>query len=192
MYNRTCYIWEELIASEFNLFLNHCKSKIICKDEQLKLEMLTWFHLYILQSHSGLHCLVPPLEVQKPSTKFGNLKSSNSRLWAVDWNCCTDMMLFASYEVLFPYTRYCTSYIHLPAFFYPLLANFDNVQRCLLESFCNTHLSDQSWLQASLPINSGGLGIRSATMLAPSAFLASAAGTSSISLALLPPRLTSE
>ena len=75
------------------------------------------FHPCIPLCHPGLYCLVPPLEVQKPSTKFGNPKSSNLRLWAVYWNCCIHMMLFASYEVLSPYPRYCTSYVHLPAFF---------------------------------------------------------------------------
>ena len=69
----------------------------------------------------------------------------------------------------------------------PVLASFDCVLRSLLESICNIHLSDQSLTQALLPINLGGLGIRSATMLAPSAFLASAAGTSSIIPVLLPP-----
>jgi hypothetical protein len=33
------------------------------------------------------------------------------------------------------------------------------------------------WLQASLPVSKGGLGIRLASQLAPSAFLASAVGT---------------
>ena len=45
----------------------------------------------------------------------------------------------------------------------------------------NIHLdSESSWLQASLPVKAGGIGIRRATRLAPSAFLASAVGCSSI------------
>ena len=96
----------ERIASEFNLFLNHSKSEIICKDEQSKLEMLSRF--------PSLHPTVPSRAVLLGSPIGGT------------------------------------------------------------------------------EANSGGLGIRSATMLAPSAFLASAAGTFSISLALLSPRLTSE
>ena len=51
---------------------------------------------------------------------------------------------------------------------------FDAVLRSLLEVICNVKLDDSCWLQASLPINSGGLRIRSAVMLAPSAYLASA------------------
>ena len=47
-------------------------------------------------------------------------------------------------------------------------------------------MSDISWQQASLPINSEGLGIRSAVMLVPSAYLATAAGSAPISQAILP------
>ena len=64
--------------------------------------------------------------------------------------------------------------------------SLDSVQRHLLESICNVHLSDNAWLQASLPVKSGGLGIRSFAMLAPSAFLASAAGSSDLTKAILP------
>ena len=56
---------------------------------------------------------------------------------------------------------------------------------------CNVKLDDSCWLQASLPINSGGLGIRSAVMLAPSAYLASAAGSTHVSQAILPPGMQS-
>ena len=50
-------------------------------------------------------------------------------------------------------------------------------------------LSEFSWKQASLPITSGCIGIRSAVLLAPSAYLASAAGCASMSLTILPERL---
>ena len=58
-----------------------------------------------------------------------------------------------------------------PCFLSPSLDHFDSLQRSLIESICNIQLSDASWLQASLPINGGGLGIRSAAMLAPSAYI---------------------
>ena len=38
-------------------------------------------------------------------------------------------------------------------------------------------MNDIQWSQANLPVTDGGLGIRSVTVLAPSAFLASTAGT---------------
>ena len=58
-----------------------------------------------------------------------------------------------------------------------LLAKFDNLQRSALCHICNVFLSDDQWIQASLPFRNGGLGIRRVSSLAPSAFLASAAGT---------------
>ena len=50
-------------------------------------------------------------------------------------------------------------------------------------------LSGDQWLQASLPVRDGGLGIRSAVLLAPSAFLASAAGTTDLQARILPPAI---
>ena len=70
-----------------------------------------------------------------------------------------------------------------PSFRSTVLSSFYRVLRTLLETIC----SNQSWTQASLPIHLGDLGIRSVTMLVPSAFLASAAGTSHIVQTLLPP-----
>jgi hypothetical protein len=43
------------------------------------------------------------------------------------------------------------------------------------------------WLQASLPVSSGGLGVCSTVQLAPSAFLASAAGCLALTKELDPP-----
>jgi len=50
-------------------------------------------------------------------------------------------------------------------------------------------LSDDQWAQASLLVRNGGLGIRSAQMLAPSAFLASAASTLELQQSILPPSI---
>ena len=49
----------------------------------------------------------------------------------------------------------------------------------------NTDLTDVQWTQASLPVSRGGLGIRLASQLAPSAFLASAIGTRQLQEAIL-------
>ena len=51
----------------------------------------------------------------------------------------------------------------------------------------NVDLSnEQAWLQASLPVHAGGLGVRRAAQLAPSAYLASAAGCSTLVHQILP------
>ena len=79
-----------------------------------------------------------------------------------------------------------------PCFSSPILSDLDHniiIQRSVLEAICNVSLKDVSWSQASLPISAGGLGIRSFIMLALSAFLASAAGSSLISQRILPASL---
>ena len=50
----------------------------------------------------------------------------------------------------------------------------------------NIDLSDEQWFQARLPVKNDGLRIRSAQMLAPSAFSASAASTSTLQESILP------
>ena len=54
-----------------------------------------------------------------------------------------------------------------------------------LSRILTVDLSDDNWLQASLPVKNGGLGIRSVTTLAPSAFLSSAASTLTLQDAML-------
>ena len=54
---------------------------------------------------------------------------------------------------------------------------FDGILRSGLSKILNVDITDVGWVQASLPVREGGLGIRSAALLAPSAFLASAAST---------------
>ena len=54
-----------------------------------------------------------------------------------------------------------------------------------LETVINVQLSDTQWKQASRPVHMGGLGVMSACMLTPSAFLASAAATLPLQEAIL-------
>ena len=73
----------------------------------------------------------------------------------------------------------------------PLLATFDNILRSGLSRILNVNLSDTHLLQASLPVRHGGLGIRSGQMLAPSAFLSSAASTHDLQQSIFPESLGS-
>ena len=51
------------------------------------------------------------------------------------------------------------------------LLRFDDNLRRSLSSICNASISDQSWLQATLPCSLGGLGLREASQASPAAFL---------------------
>ena len=67
----------------------------------------------------------------------------------------------------------------------PLLATFDNILRSGLSSILNVDISHIQWLQASLPVRHGGVGLRSAQMLAHSTFLASAASAHDLQQSVL-------
>ena len=71
----------------------------------------------------------------------------------------------------------------------PELCLYDNLIRETISTTLNIDLNENRWNQASLPVRWGGLGIRSAVMLAPSAYLASAAGTLDLTTRILPDRL---
>ena len=71
------------------------------------------------------------------------------------------------------------------------LVDFDDLLQSILSSTLNISLgiNDPAWPQVQLPMKLGGLGIRSACQLAPSAFLASVAGTSDTLKSMLPASL---
>ena len=60
-----------------------------------------------------------------------------------------------------------------PCFNAPNLNDFDVLQREILCMVLNITINDNQWTQVSLPVRYGGLGIRSAVEVAPSAFLSS-------------------
>jgi len=70
---------------------------------------------------------------------------------------------------------------------HPSLEVYDILLRKGISVIANLDLSVVQWLQASLslPVKDGGLGVRRVTSLAPSAFLASAAGTATLQQQLL-------
>ena len=72
----------------------------------------------------------------------------------------------------------------------PVLATFDQELHLILVEILNVNLDAHStWIQATLPVGEGGLGIHRSTQLAPSAFLASAAGCKDLLIQILPNRL---
>jgi hypothetical protein len=64
-----------------------------------------------------------------------------------------------------------------PSWEHPGLQIFDDQLRSAISHITNSDLSDIQWLQASLPVRDGGLGVRRVASLALPAFIASAAST---------------
>ena len=81
-----------------------------------------------------------------------------------------------------------------PCFRSTTLPTYDDCLRGILGSVINTQLERDSpaWEQATLPVKMGGLGIRDAVSVAPSAFLASSHSTAELVDAILPPNIKSK
>ena len=79
-----------------------------------------------------------------------------------------------------------------PGFSSPLLESWDHLMTAIISRITNINFKqeDASWSQATLPVNSSGLGLQSASNLAPSVFLASDNGVSDLMHQLLPTQLS--
>ena len=165
---------------------NQTKSEVICKDDATRDSTLTSYPLIKITNPSEAILLGSPIGSKSSidesiSSKIAALKVLGERITLLQTHdaLCLLRSAFTPPKLLF--------LLHTaPCYQSQKDADFDQLQRVLLKSLCNISLDDHSWSQASLPINSGGLGILSAVLLAPSAFLASAAGCKSLSLTILP------
>ena len=93
-----------------------------------------------------------------------------------------DILLCHSFSI--PNTLYilCAA----PCFLSPNTEAYDNCLRNILSDVINVRLNGAIWSQVSLLVRAGGIGICRAAQLAPSAFLASAAGYSELTGQILP------
>lgn len=89
---------------------------------------------------------------------------------------------FSSPKLL--YTLRCA-----PCYKSAILTQYDSVIKQTLQVILNVDLSEGVWSQATLPVSSGGLGVRLATDLALPAFLSSVAGSAELIMQLVPSRL---
>ena len=67
-----------------------------------------------------------------------------------------------------------------PSVSHPSVERFDALLKQAIQRITNSVISDLQWIQASLPVTDGGLGVRRVSSLALPAFLASAASTLSL------------
>lgn len=176
----------EAAANDLGLVLNHSKIEIVCSDP---LTVSTFW------SFSPHFCWVEPSNACLLGSPIGDLPSIDSVLQSKYVSLKTmgeRLSLLHSQEALlllrnaFSLPKALYVLRTAPCFESAILNNLDCLQRKLLESICNVQLDDNAWTQASLPILADGLGIRSFARLAPSAFLASAAGSSQIAKLILP------
>jgi len=75
---------------------------------------------------------------------------------------------------------------------HPSLEKFDALLKQAIQRMTNSDLSELQWIQASLPVRDGGLGVRRVSSLALPAVFASAASTQSLQADILTDCVQSE
>jgi hypothetical protein len=178
-------------AGILGLQLNHRKTELICEDSAGKALLDAASDLCKVSCENAT-LLGSPIGHQSSidaaiSDKVISLKTMGSRLWHL---CKHDALILLRHSIAIPKILYTLR--TAPCFFSSAPKSFDQDLRCILSDVLNMSLdSDSAWSQATLPVGYGGIGVRSAVQLAPSAFLASAAGSSDLVRRILPGRLSS-
>ena len=178
-------------AADLGLCLNRQKSEVVCRDPS---------------TLSIILCRVPDLMVTSPNkatlmgTPLGDVDSISEAILEKTRNLrimgdrlqhlqAHDAFLLLHHSIAIPKLLYTlrTS----PCFLSPELSEYDSLLRSIASNLFNIHFqnNDPARIQASLPVNHGSLGIQSARQLAPSAFLASAAASSTLAHVILPSHL---
>ena len=178
-------------GAELGLRLNHLKSEVVCSIPDIRNSILSFLPGASVVDPSSATLLGSPIgDVHSISSSVGGkinvLRKMGERLQHLSTH---DAIILLRHSFALPKLLYClrTS----PCFLSPLLQTYDDLLKSITSAIININFSenDLAWTQATLPVNFGGLGIRSAVQLAPSAFLASAAASSVLVQRLLPPHL---
>ena len=162
----------EVEGRSLGLHLNVQNCELICEDSSLMSTLLSTFPS--LQIVDPVHDFLLGSPLSSSTSLVTCLGSKISQLEVINERLCH----LPSHDAL---TLLCQTLV-LPkllhilrtslAFSSLLLASYDDLLRSMISKIVNNYLNqdDPAWLQATLPIGSGGLGIRSAVHLAPSVF----------------------
>ena len=181
--------WEEVLAdltfveeeaAKLGLHLNHSKSELICDDIPTREAMLLRAPGLQTLSCSQATLLITPIGGiecidDTIRRKIKALKLMGNRLSLLH---ARDALLLLHHSFAIPNILYILR--TAPCFRSSQLEVFDGTLCTILMDIVNAHLDDVSWLQASLPVRAGGLGIRRTAQLATSAYLPSATGCSEL------------
>ena len=173
------------LSDELGLSLNVNKCEIIHNDNDPIPPRFAGFKILSrtpanFSVHRCAMCSGAALDVAL-ATRCADLRRASDRLSLLSAH---DALLILKYSISAPkllYTLRCS-----PCSGHQGLDDFDQILRTSLSRVTNVDIDNLGWIQASLPVGRGGLGIRSVGLLAPSAFLASAAATRDLQTALLP------
>ena len=174
-------------AAKLGLQLNRHKSELICDDigiREAMMEEVPGLQTVKLEEAEILGAPLGKSVNDSIQRKAEKLRLMGDRLQLLQ---SQDALLLLRHSFVIPKVMHILR--SSPCFSSPQLKVFDDALRDILGDIINARIDDSAWAQASLPVRSGGIGIRSAVQLAPSAFLASAAGCTGLIQGILPPRL---
>ena len=179
------------VGSDLGLHLNRQKSEVICTNPASAVPILSAIPGAQVQDPASATLLGSPIGDVTSITsvindKIHHLTTMGSRLQHLSTQ---DALLLLRNSFAIPKLLYTIR--SSPSFLSPSLQRYDEILRSIVSDITNINLDETAWTQASLPVKSGGLGIRSSVQLAPSAFLASAAASSDLTHHILPPRFQS-
>ena len=176
---------------ELGLRLNSSKSEIVGTDPSVSfLSLPDARFVYprdaiLLGSSVGDVSSISSVLEQKTSL----LKSLGDRLHLLSAH---DSLVLLRYSFAIPKLIYCLR--TAPCFLSPQLQLYDGLLCDIVSriSNCQFSVNDPAWIQCSLPVRLGGLGIRSALHLAPVAYLASSAASVDLVHLILPSFLSDQ
>ena len=170
------------------LVLNNRKSEIICKDVSIQDAMLLNLPGAKLVSPELASLLGSPLGdvssidlALEEKTEY--LRHMGSRLKLLSAH---DSLILLRHSLSIPKLQYLLR--TAPCFLSSRLVDYDSILRSILGAVTNTPIdsNNDAWIQASLPVRLGGLGVRRACQIAPSAFLASSMASQDLVSAIIP------
>ena len=178
-------------GARIRLQLNVQKSKIICADSDITGSIQSSLPGALVVEPSSATLLGSPIGDVSSISATLTIKTNILRRMGERLQCLTaqDALLLLKHSFALPKLLY--NLRTAPCFLSPVLQEYDELLKSTLSGITNIHFQDDdpTWTQATLPVKLGGLGIRSAVQLAPSAFLASAAASSDLVHHIVPLRL---
>ena len=179
------------VGAEIGLQLNEGKTEIICCNHDTKELLLPFLPGALVVEPQEATLLGSPIgEVSAISStlseKTNALRTMGDRLTHLSSH---DAILLLKHSLALPKLLHCLR--TAPCFLSPGLHEYDKLLKAIVSEITNIHFSEESrsWSQATLPVRLGGLGIRSAVQVAPSAFLVSTAASIDLVRHIVPPHL---
>ena len=175
-------------VEELGLFLNNSKSEIICRDDAVRGAIIMALPGAMVVEPERACLLGSPLgDVASISASLDEKVHALSIMGArLSHLSAHDSLTLLRHSFAIPKLRYLLR--TAPCFLSNSLEQYDSTLRSIVSSVTNTPLAqdENAWRQASLPVRLGGLGVRCAVQVAPSAYLASTAATADLVSILLP------